>query len=97
MHDIGNNLLKTGFQNPIMEAQRLTLTYQNVLDLLRELKAIGAQSVPKRQKSLTGKNKFQQMISTYETYRKNGKLPATYEVVYGHAWKRVNPLNIPLI
>jgi malonyl-CoA O-methyltransferase len=33
------------------------------------------------------------MIKMYESYRKDGKLPATYEVIYGHAWKKVNKLG----
>jgi malonyl-CoA O-methyltransferase len=40
-----------------------------------------------------GKNKFQLMIKMYESYRKDGKLPATYEVIYGHAWKRTSNLG----
>jgi len=76
-----------------MEMETLTLTYQTVTDLLRDLKAIGAQSVSQRSKSLMGKDKFQLMIKMYESYRKNDKLPATYEVVYGHAWKKQNKLE----
>lgn len=88
MHDIGDQMLGAGFQSPVMEMERLTLTYQNVTDLLHDLKAIGAQSVHNRSKSLMGKGKFQLMLQMYESYRTDGKLPATYEVVYGHAWKR---------
>jgi malonyl-CoA O-methyltransferase len=40
-----------------------------------------------------GKDKFQLMIKMYESYRKDGKLPATYEVIYGHAWKRTSNLG----
>jgi malonyl-CoA O-methyltransferase len=29
----------------------------------------------------------------YESYRQDGKLPATYEVIYGHAWKKVSGLG----
>ncbi len=93
MHDIGDQMLQNGFQSPVMEMETLTLTYQKVTDLLRDLKAIGAQSVDNRSKSLTGKNKFQLMIQMYEAYRQDGKLPATYEVIYGHAWKKLNSLG----
>jgi malonyl-CoA O-methyltransferase len=34
------------------------------------------------------------MIKMYESYRQDGKLPATYEVVYGHAWKRINEVGL---
>ncbi len=93
MHDVGDQLLQNGFQSPVMEAEVLTLTYQHVTDLLKDLKGIGAQTVSARSKSLTGKNKFQSMIQMYESYRQDGKLPATYEVVYGHAWARANDLG----
>jgi malonyl-CoA O-methyltransferase len=94
MHDIGDQLLQNSFQSPIMEMETLTLTYQTVTDLLRDLKAIGAQTVNTRSKSLTGKNKFQSMMKMYESYRQNGKLPATYEVIYGHAWKRIKEIDL---
>jgi len=93
MHDIGDQLLNTGFQSPVMEMETLTLTYQTVTDLLRDLKAIGAQSVGNRSKSLTGKDKFKLMVEMYESFRKDGKLPATYEVVYGHAWRRTSEIG----
>ncbi len=96
MHDIGDQLLQNSFQSPVMEMETLTLTYQTVTDLLKDLKAIGAQTVSTRSKSLTGKNKFQSMIQMYESYRTDGKLPATYEVVYGHAWKKVSEPGIKL-
>lgn len=88
MHDIGDQMLGCGFQSPVMEMEKLTLTYQTVTDLLRDLKAIGAQTVSTRSRSLMGKDKFQLMIKMYESYRQDEKLPATYEVIYGHAWKR---------
>jgi malonyl-CoA O-methyltransferase len=94
MHDIGDKMLECGFQSPVMEMEKLTLTYQNVTDLLKDLKAIGAQSVNARSKSLMGKDKFKLMTQMYETYRTNGKLPASYEVIYGHAWKKVNTLGV---
>jgi malonyl-CoA O-methyltransferase len=71
-----------------MEMEKLTLTYNKVVDLMYDLKAIGAQNVQNRSKSLTGKTKFNKMIEIYESYRENDKLPATYEVIYGHAWKK---------
>ena len=87
MLDIGDQMIQSGFQSPIMEMEKLTLTYEKVLDLMKDLKGIGAQSVENRSKSLTGKTKFNKMIEMYESYRENGKIPATYEVIYGHAWK----------
>ncbi|MCS5591753.1 MAG: malonyl-ACP O-methyltransferase BioC [Gammaproteobacteria bacterium] len=93
MHDIGDQMLGAGFQSPVMEMEKLTLTYQTVTDLLRDLKAIGAQTVDARSRSLMGKDKFQLMIKMYESYRTEGKLPATYEVIYGHAWKKISTIG----
>jgi malonyl-CoA O-methyltransferase len=39
-----------------------------------------------RQRSLTGKSRLQAMVQAYEAFRLDGRLPASYEVVYGHAW-----------
>lgn len=55
---------------------------------MRDLKAIGAHNVTHgRRRGLMGKAAWQQVIDQYETLRQDGRLPATYEVVYGHAWK----------
>ena len=61
MHDIGGQMIQSGFQSPIMEMEKLTLTYEKVIDLMRDLKGIGAQSVDNRSKSLTGKTKFKKI------------------------------------
>ena len=56
-------------------------------DLLRELKAIGAHNVTLgRGHGLMGKRTWQAMLANYERLRTAGRLPATYEVIYGHAW-----------
>ena len=93
MHDIGDQMLQSGFQSPIMEMENITLTYEKVVDLMHDLKAIGAQNVANRSKALTGKTKFKKMIEMYENYREDGKLPATYKVIYGHAWKNEKKLG----
>jgi len=87
MHDIGDQLLYAGFSTPVMDMDMMTLTYPDVTTLLRELKAIGAHNVTSgRGHGLMGKRKWQAMLQRYEQLRKEGRLPATFEVVYGHAW-----------
>ena len=87
MHDIGDQLLYAGFSTPVMDMEMLTLTYPDVMALLRELKAIGAHNVTSgRGHGLMGKRKWQAMLQRYERLRQEGRLPATFEVVYGHAW-----------
>lgn len=88
MHDIGDILVHAGFADPVMDQEIITLTYTDLKPLLRELKGIGAHNVlPGRAAGLMGKQRWQRMVDAYESLRKDGRLPATYEVVYGHAWK----------
>ena len=87
MHDIGDQLLYAGFSTPVMDMDMMTLTYPVVTALLRELKAIGAHNVTSgRGHGLMGKNRWQAMLQHYERLRVEGRLPATFEVIYGHAW-----------
>jgi len=87
MHDIGDALMRNGFADPVMDVENFTLTYATAEQLMRELKVLGAHNVsPSRTPGLTGKMRLQTMLAAYEKYRHDGLLPATYEVVYGHAW-----------
>lgn len=87
MHDIGDELLAAGFREPVMDAERLTLEYPDVMSLMRELKGIGAHNVAsKRLHSLTGKTRLQGMLKAYEQYRRDDRYPASYEVIYGIAF-----------
>ena len=87
MHDIGDELAYAGFATPVVDMEYLTLTYPDLNSLLRELKAIGAHNVTSgRGHGLMGKHTWRTMLDNYERLRQDGRLPATYEVVYGHAW-----------
>lgn len=86
IHQIGDALLAAGFRDPVLERDVFTLTYANVLDLMRELRAIGATNADAgRARGLTGKAHMQRVIEAYESFRRDGRLPATYEVVYAQA------------
>ncbi|MFM9913403.1 MAG: malonyl-ACP O-methyltransferase BioC [Methylophilaceae bacterium] len=89
MHDIGDALIRAGFSAPVMDVEYFTLTYDNALGVMRELKAIGAHNATQgRPQALHGRKFLQDLSAQYEHFRQaDGKLPATYEVVYGHAWK----------
>jgi malonyl-CoA O-methyltransferase len=88
MHDLGDALVHAGFADPVMEMERITLEYDTVLAVARDLKAIGAvNALPSRSRSLHGRHRWQRMTEAYERFRRDGVLPATWEVVYGHAWK----------
>ena len=93
MHDLGDALVRAGFTEPVMDVERYTLTYEQVIGLMRDLKAIGARNVNAgRPRSLTGKGALARMTAAYERCRTDGSLPATFEVVYGQAWR---PFSTP--
>jgi len=86
MHDIGDGLLATGFRDPVLERDDFTLTYADARTLMRELHAIGAGNADaQRTRALTGKAHLARVVAAYETFRADGVLPATYEVVYAQA------------
>lgn len=87
MHDIGDALIRNRLADPVMDVETITMTYNEVIHLMRDLKTLGAHNLTGgRSRTLTGKEKLRAMSEAYESYRHNGLLPATYEVVYGHAW-----------
>jgi malonyl-CoA O-methyltransferase len=87
LHDIGDMLIHAGFVSPVMEMEMLTLTYADLKALMRDLKGIGAHNAAAaRRRGLLGKSAWARLEQAYEAKRCEGRLPATFEVVYGHAW-----------
>jgi malonyl-CoA O-methyltransferase len=87
MHDIGDALVRAGLSEPVLDVDRLQVTYPDALALMRDLKAIGAHNVTAgRPRGLMGRARLRRMQDAYEAFRRDGRLPATYEVVYGAAW-----------
>jgi malonyl-CoA O-methyltransferase len=88
MHDIGDALVRAGFQGPVLDVERYTVTYPQVRSLMADLKSMGAHNLTAgRRHTLTGRGRLSAMLAAYERRRDStGRLPATYEVVYGHAW-----------
>lgn len=88
MHDIGDMLVAAGFADPVMEMERITLTYDDVRAVMQDLKSIGAHNATAgRAPGMMGKAAWQRITDNYERLRRDGKLPATFEIIYGHAWK----------
>ncbi len=87
MHDIGDALVRAGLTEPVLDVDRMTLTYKNVLSLMRDLKTIGAHNVTEgRPRGLVGRGTLKRLEAAYESARRSGLIPATYEVIYGAAW-----------
>ena len=88
MHDIGDMLVAAGFGDPVMDMEYITLTYSDVKSVMQDLRSIGAHNATAgRATGMMGKNAWNRVLENYERMRRDGKLPATFEVIYGHAWK----------
>ncbi len=94
MHDLGDALMRAGFAEPVLDVERYTLTYADARGLMRDLKAIGAHNATAgRARGLTGKSTLARMLAAYEGFRRDGRLPATYEVVFAQAWCPTGPVR----
>jgi malonyl-CoA O-methyltransferase len=91
MHDIGDALTRAGFSAPVLDVEHYTLTYDDVKGVMQDLKSIGAHNATVgRARGLQGKGFLSNLTQNYEQFRVNNKLPATFEVIYGHAWKPIS-------
>jgi len=87
LHDVGDALVHAGFAEPVLDVERVELTYADTSALMRELKAIGSQNATRaRPRGLTGRGRMAKMRQAYETYRRADRLPASFEVLYATAW-----------
>ena len=90
MHDWGDMLVQTGFAEPVMDMERITLTYDSPERLLQELAELGRNFHPARFAGLRGrqwKTRLLDALSTHLVRGADGRLSLTFEVIYGHALK----------
>lgn len=88
MHDVGDAMLRAGFDGPVMDREDITLTYPDAMRMMREIREIGAGNAdPRRPRGLTGRKRLSALRAALDEWRTpEGLLPSTWEVVYGHAW-----------
>jgi malonyl-CoA O-methyltransferase len=90
MHDWGDMLVRSGFAEPVMDMERLTLTFATAETLLAELRPWGRNVHPGRFPALRGRHWRAQLIAAIEQRwprQADGRLGLTLELVYGHALK----------
>ncbi|HEX4885732.1 MAG TPA: malonyl-ACP O-methyltransferase BioC [Casimicrobiaceae bacterium] len=101
MHDLGDMLVGAGFADPVMDMETLTVTYPSAQALMLDLKAIGATNATRgRPRGLTGRGRIARVVAQLEKRMQEGRLPATYEIVYGHAWKgepKTTAAGLPIV
>ena len=91
MHDWGDMLVQAGFAEPVMDMERITLTFADAPRLLQELRGLGINLHPQRFPGLRGRGWYQRLLQAL-TERladpaQEGRLAVTFEIVYGHAFK----------
>lgn len=88
MHDIGDALLQCGMSDPVMSAEHIVVTYEKAMTLMQDLRDIGANvTASGHRRGLLTPASVKRVCKAYEQFRRPDGLPASYEVIYGHAWK----------
>jgi malonyl-CoA O-methyltransferase len=90
MHDWGDMLVHSGFAEPVMDMERITLSYSGAAPLLEDLRALGRNLQTGRFKGLRGRAWHDQLKAAIETglpRDQDGRLLLTFEIIYGHAFK----------
>jgi len=89
MHDAGDMLVQTGFAEPVMDMERITLSYSSPERLLDDLRSLGRNMHPQRFQALRGKDWLRQWTRAAEQNwprrDENGHILLTFEIIYGHA------------
>ena len=91
MHDWGDMLVQAGFAEPVMDMERIVLTYETPQKLLDDLRELGRNLHPDRFPALRGKAWKAKLEAALVEYladpAEGGRLKLTFEVIYGHAMK----------
>jgi malonyl-CoA O-methyltransferase len=97
MHDWGDMLVQAGFSEPVMDMEKITLTYQSSADLLRDLRACGRNMARGRSQTVFSRHWLDTFLEVFEQLRQaqgGEKVHLTVEVIYGHAIKPMPRLNV---
>jgi malonyl-CoA O-methyltransferase len=90
MHDFGDMLVNAGFSAPVMDMENITVTYQTPQRLLADVRAWGGNPLESRRSGLLGRAAYARVLRALEQLRgADGKIPLSFEVIYGHAFKPV--------
>lgn len=84
MHDLGDQLVAAGFSDPVMDMELLTITYATPRQFLADQRHLG---VARALLGALSWREWRRVFAAWDARRQDGRLPATFEIVYGHAWK----------
>lgn len=95
MHDLGDLLVHAGFADPVMDQERLRLTWAEPEKLLADLRALGGNLAPTRFAGLRGRVWRRQLLQGLDALRDaDGRIVLTLELVFGHALKAAPKLTV---
>jgi malonyl-CoA O-methyltransferase len=90
MHDLGDMLVESGFEIPVMDQETLTITYKSPQSLLADVRRWGAYPFERAPSELPARRLHKALLAALEARRSaDGTIALTFEVIYGHAWKAV--------
>lgn len=95
MHDLGDALARAGYDDPVLDVDRYALTYQALDDLYADLRATGSTVVAGAAAGLAGRGRRARVAAAYEAHRRDGRLPASVEVIHGRALAGSGPRPVP--
>jgi malonyl-CoA O-methyltransferase len=88
MHLYGDSLLKHGYHDPVMDIENIVIEYNSFKDVLSSLKKTGANTVIGQEPKFIKKSSYNKLAKNYPLNNTNNRLPVTYEMIYGLAWKK---------
>ncbi len=95
MHDVGDLMAEAGFADPVMDQERISLTWGDAETLLKDLRALGGNLAPDRFAGCRGKSWHRQLLAALEGLRgADGRLHLSLELVFGHAFKPVPKIRL---
>ena len=87
MHNTGDALVRAGLRDPVLDVERLTISYDDPANLYRDLTRTGSRNVVRqRQSTLTGKTRFRRFENAIADQLAGDKIELSIELVFGHAW-----------
>ena len=98
MHHLGDCLLKLGFIDPVLDIERVTMEYESVCTLLKDLRQLGVVNQHgERRRGLTGRRMYQAFVKSYEDMRtSSGALPSSWEIIFGQAMASEHDLGVSI-
>ena len=89
MHDIGDLLVRSGLREPVMDVDRIEVTYAELGSLVRDLRECGATNTAAgRSRGLTAPGNWRRFAQALSDQRRDGRMPVTVELIFGQAWGR---------